>query len=81
MYGIAAQSGCLHKKHNSKKHNKEWHSDKPLSFGLRPKGHRLRCQPGQASHAAADVLASELLKRNASHRSKEREQTLINLPE
>ncbi len=41
----AAQTGCL-----SKKHNKEWRSGKLLPFGLRSKGHRLRCQPGQGSH-------------------------------
>ena len=45
MYGIAAQTGYLRKKHN-----KEWRFGKTLAFGLRSKGHRLRCQPGQASH-------------------------------
>ena len=50
MYGIAAQTECLRKKYNSKKHNKEWRSGKALAFGLRSKGHHLRCQPGQASH-------------------------------
>ena len=50
MYGRAAQSGCLRKKYNSKKHNKEWHSGRQLPFGVRSKGHRLRCQPGQASY-------------------------------
>ena len=41
MYGIAAQAGCLRKKHN-----KERRYGKALAFGLRSKGHRLRCQPG-----------------------------------
>ena len=50
MYGIATQTGYLRKKYNSKKLNKEWRSGKPLAFGLRSKGHLLRCQPGQASH-------------------------------
>ena len=53
MYGIAAQTECLRKKYNkynSKKHNKEWRSSKALAFGLRSKGHRLHCQPSQASH-------------------------------
>ena len=35
MYGIAAQSGCLRKKHSSKQHNKERRSGKALTFGLR----------------------------------------------
>ena len=46
MYGIAAQTECLRKKYNkynSKKHNKEWRSSKALAFGLRSKGHCLRC--------------------------------------
>ena len=44
MCGIARRPGLR------KKYNKERCSGKPLSFGLRPKGYRLRCQLGQASH-------------------------------
>ena len=41
----ATQTGCLRKKHN-----KEWRSGRQLPFGLRSKGHRLRCQPDQGLH-------------------------------
>ena len=50
MHGIATQTGCLRKKHN-----KEWRFGKTLAFGLRSKGHRLRCQPGQASHGGGGL--------------------------
>ena len=61
MHGIAAQTGCLRKKPN-----KAWRSGKVLAFGLRSKGHRLRASLAKRRMAAADALASELFKRNAS---------------
>ena len=50
MHGITAQTqtGYLRKKHS-----KEWRSGKALSLGVHSKGHRLRCQPGQASHGGS----------------------------
>ena len=66
MYGIAAQTQT---RRLCKKYNKEWLSGKALAFGVRSKGHCLRCQSSQASHGQASALASDLLKRNASFKN------------